>query len=175
MLHRISADVQIVGAVRGGLPVIIDQRVTIAAPAEKAWDFLMDVPAVSRCVPGTEAVTQIDPDNYEGVLKVKVGPIALRLEGKISVVERNRQAWQARMNVQAADKRVSGAVNGKMRLNLHPRDDSQTDLTIQTDVAILGRLGEFGHAVIRKKADQMMAEFATNLTREVGAAPVEAA
>lgn len=135
----------------------------------------MDVPAVSRCVPGVEAVSEIDPDTYAGALKIKVGPIALRLEGKIVVAERNRDAWQARMDVQAADRRVNGAVNGKMQMHLLPRPDNQTDLAIHTDVAILGKLGEFGQAVIRKKADQMMAEFARNLAREVGTTPAPAA
>src|SRR4051794_11531348 len=104
-------------------PMIVDQRVTVAAPPEKVWDFVMDVPpapprtkrsgisggagpAVSRCVPGTEDVSRLDDDTYAGTLRVKVGPISLRLAGKIIVVERNRDAWQARMDVQAADKRI---------------------------------------------------------------------
>src|SRR5438067_6021279 len=33
-------------------------------------------------------------------------------------------------------------------------------LPIYTDAAILGKLGEFGQAVMRKKADQIIAEFA---------------
>ena len=148
--------------------MIIDQRVSIPAPAEKVWDFMMDVPSVSRCVPGVESVEQLDADNYRGVLKIKVGPISIRLEGNIKLAERDRENWHARMDAQAADKRVNGAVNAKMGMQLTPRDDGQTDLAIHTDAAILGKLGEFGQAVMRKKADQMIAEFAKNLSREVG-------
>lgn len=149
--------------------MIVEQRVTIAAPAEKVWALLMDVPAVGRCVPGVEAVDRIDDDNYTGTMKVKVGPIGLNLDGKITVAERNREAWQARMEMRAADKRISGSVTARMTMRLDPRGDQQTELHIHTDAAIMGKLGEFGQPVIRKKADQIVQEFARCVSREAGA------
>jgi carbon monoxide dehydrogenase subunit G len=150
--------------------VIIDKNITVPAPPAKVWDFMMDVPAVSRCVPGVESVEVLDAENYRGVLKIKVGPISIKLEGNIRLAERDRDNWHARMDAQAADKRVNGAVNAKMGMKLTERPDGQTDLAIHTDAAILGKLGEFGQAVMRKKADQMIAEFAKNLAKEVGTA-----
>ena len=35
--------------------MIVDQQVTIAAPVDRVWDFMMDIPSVSRCVPGVES------------------------------------------------------------------------------------------------------------------------
>lgn len=134
----------------------------------------MDVPAVSRCVPGVESVEEIDPTTYQGALKIKVGPIGIRLEGRITVAEQNKDAWRARMDVQAADKKVNGTVNAKMTMTLTPRADGQTDLDVHTDAAILGKLGEFGQPIMRKKADQIMAEFTRNMAREV-ASPAGAA
>jgi uncharacterized protein len=151
-------------------PLIIEQRVTVDAPAERVWDFVMDVPAVSQCVPGAESVVATGGDTYQGVLRLRVGPVALRLEGKITLAERDESARRARIDLQAADKRLGGAVNGKLQLQLEPNGADQTDLAIHTDVAILGKLGEFGQPVIRKKAEQMIAEFARNLSRQVGAA-----
>jgi carbon monoxide dehydrogenase subunit G len=43
-------------------------------------------------------------------------------------------------------------------------DDARTELHIHTDASILGKLGEFGQAVMRRKADQVMAEFARNVS-----------
>ena len=147
--------------------MIIDQRVTIPAGVDRVWDFMMDVPAVSKCVPGVESVTQVDPSTYRGALKIKVGPIGVRLEGNVVMAEQDEAAKRARMDVQAADKRVNGAVNAKMTMQLEPKSDNETDLAIHTDAAIMGKLGEFGQAVMRKKADQIMAEFARNLSNEV--------
>ncbi len=64
--------------------MIIDQRVIVSAPVEKVWDLVMNVPAVSGCVPGVESVTKIDDMTYMGALKIKVGPIGVKLEEKIS-------------------------------------------------------------------------------------------
>jgi carbon monoxide dehydrogenase subunit G len=72
------------------------------------------------------------------------------------------------MDVQAADKRVNGAVSAKMTLQLVPHTATDTEMTIHTDANIMGKLGEFGQAVMRKKADQIMAEFARNMAAAVG-------
>jgi uncharacterized protein len=147
--------------------MIVDQRVTIPAPVDRVWEFVMNVPAVSRCVPGVESVTEIDPTTYEGALRVKVGPISVRLEGRVLLAEQDALAHRARMDLNAADKRVNGAVNAKMTMTLESRSDGQTDMAVHTDASIMGKLGEFGQAVMRKKAEQIMAEFARNLSNEV--------
>ncbi len=46
----------------------------------------------------------------------------------------------------------------------------KTDVEIRTDANVMGKLGEFGQAVIRKKADQIVQEFANNLSAAVAAA-----
>jgi carbon monoxide dehydrogenase subunit G len=147
--------------------LIIDQNVTIPAPAERVWDFMMDVPAVSTCVPGVEEVAQVSPDVYKGILGVKIGPVGVRLEGQVTLVEQNRDEWQARMDVEATDRRIRGAVNAKAWMKLTPRDDGQTDVAIHTDASIFGKLGQFGQAVMRKKADQIVAEFAANMSKKL--------
>ena len=147
--------------------MIIDQNVTIPAPAERVWDFMMDVPAVSTCVPGVEEVAQVSPDVYKGIIGVKIGPVGVRLEGQVTLVEQNRDEWHARMDVEATDRRIRGAVNAKATMKLTPRDDGQTDVAIHTDASIFGKLGQFGQAVMRKKADQIVAEFAANMSKKL--------
>ena len=41
-------------------------------------------------------------------------------------------------------------------------------IAIHTDAAILGKLGQFGQAVMKKKADQVVSEFAQNMSRRLG-------
>ena len=150
--------------------MILDQHVTVNAPVEKVWAFLMDIPAVSRCVPGVESVERIDDDTYLGSLKVKVGPIGVTLSGKVSIVERDRAALRSRMNVQAAEKRLNSAVSAHATMTLVERSATETEVNIHTESSILGKLGEFGQAVMRKKADQIVGEFARNMARELDAA-----
>jgi carbon monoxide dehydrogenase subunit G len=144
--------------------VLIDHRISVPAPPAAVWALLMDVPAVSRCVPGLQDVEQVDETTYRGVLHVRVGPIQVRLAGQVVLAERDVAASRARMDLQAADKRVNGAVDAKLRLQLAPaRAGQATDVAIQTEANVMGKLGELGQPIIRKKADQLVQEFSHNL------------
>ena len=147
--------------------MILDQKVTVQAPVERVWEFVTDIPAVSRCVPGVESFERIDADTYQGTLKLKVGPIGVRLQGKVVVAERDRENLRSRLEVTAAEKRIASTVNAKATMTLVPKGDAETEIQIHTDASILGKLGEFGQAVMRRKADQVMAEFAANMSREL--------
>ena len=148
--------------------MLIDHNITVQAPPDRVWAFMMDIPAVSRCVPGLDNVARIDDQTYSGVMSVRVGPIAVKLDGRVLLAERDEAARHARMDLQAADKRVNGAVNARMRMDLAPADGGgATDVAIHTDANVMGKLGEFGQAVIRKKADQILQEFARNLSTAV--------
>jgi carbon monoxide dehydrogenase subunit G len=149
--------------------MLIDHRITVPAPPDQVWDFMMDIPSVSRCVPGVDNVARIDDQTYSGTMNVRVGPIAVKLDGRVILAERDAAARHARMDLQAADKRVNGAVNAKMRMELASIDGGKTDVAIHTDANVMGKLGEFGQAVIRRKADQIVQEFANNLSAAVTA------
>src|SRR5207302_7312901 len=150
--------------------MLLEHRITIPAGTDQVWAFMMDIPAVSRCVPGVDEVARIDDQTYSGIMSVRVGPIAVKLDGRVILAERDEAARRARMDLQAADKRVNGAVNAKMRMQLAAADGgNKTDVAIQTDANVMGKLGEFGQAVIRKKADQIVQEFANNLSAAVAA------
>ena len=138
------------------------QECVIPVERERLWDFLMDVPKVARCVPGVETVETLDASVYKGSLRVQVGPIRLSLQGTMTVEEQDRAAWQARMRAEANDRRVGGGIRARMSLTLAPGLGG-TRLRIETDLAILGRIGEFGQPVIKKKADAFLDEFARNL------------
>jgi carbon monoxide dehydrogenase subunit G len=144
-----------------------EHSATIDAPKSKVWSFLMDVPRVSQCVPGVQDVKPLDGDSYEGTLKVRVGPISLSLAGKITMDQRDEAGGRAGMTAQASDRKVGGGVSAKMDMAVDELAPSQVKLTITTNANIVGKLGEFGQPVIRKKAEQMMAEFTENVKRQV--------
>jgi hypothetical protein len=129
---------------------------------------MTDIPAVSRCVPGVEEFAAVDPETFEGAMKVKVGPITVRLQGRVKVIERDHEARTSRLEVSAAEKRIASTVSARTTMTVVPQGDAQTDVLIHTEASILGKLGEFGQAVMKRKADQVVAEFAGNMAREIG-------
>ena len=147
----------------------LHHQITVEAPREKVWTFLMDIPRVGKCIPGVERVEAQGDNQYLGTVKQRVGPIGVTLEGKMTIVEADEQAGRAVMTAEGADKRIGGAVRAKMTMSVKELSPSQTELTVDTDANIGGRLGEFGGAVIKKKADQTMEQFAKNISAQVGA------
>ena len=146
-----------------------NQRAVIPMAREPLWDFLMDVPKVARSLPGVETVSQIDDTTYQGTLKVRVGPISLNLQGKIIMEQRDRGSWRAALRAEASDRMVAGAVKGKTTMELKEIGPKETELLVETDVNILGKIGEFGQPIIRKKADQMLREFVENIKKQLAA------
>ena len=140
------------------------------ASPERVWAFVMDVPSVATCIPGCDGVEALGDDRYKAVVTVKVGPIALRLASEISIVDKNEAAKSAALRVEAADKRVGGAVKATMAMKLEGYDGG-TRLEVSTDANVMGRIGDFGQPIIRKKADQTLQEVAANL-RKALATPV---
>ena len=144
-----------------------NQRAVIPMAREPLWDFLMDVPKVARSLPGVETVSQIDDTTYQGTLKVRVGPISLNLQGKIIMEQRDRGSWRAALRAEASDRMVAGAVKGKTTMELKEIGPKETELLVETDVNILGKIGEFGQPIIRKKPDQMLQEFVENIKKQL--------
>ena len=143
--------------------------VVIPASRAKVWEFLMDIPRVGKCIPGVEKVEPLGDKKYKGTVKQRVGPIGVTLDGTMTVVEADEQGGRAAMTAEGADKRIGGAVRAKMTMSVKEVTPSETELTVDTDANIGGRLGEFGGAVIKKKADQTMEQFAKNISAQVGA------
>src|ERR671933_2516524 len=142
-----------------------ENKATIPVSRDRLWDVLMDMEQVARCLPGVENIQPIDEDNDNGTLKMRVGPIGLRLEGKVSVTERNRDAWQAGMRAEGNERGVGGAVKANIGMRLSEVAPTETELLVTTDAQVMGKLGEFGQPVMRKKADSMMQEFSRNIAQ----------
>jgi len=147
--------------------VKFQQKAIIPVGREPLWEFLMDVPKVAKSLPGVESVKQLDETTYEGTLKVRVGPIGLNLTGKIFLEERDKQNWKAALRAEAADRMAAGAVRGKTSMQLRELSAKETEMDMETDVSILGKIGEFGQPIIRKKADQMLSQFVDNIKKQL--------
>lgn len=139
---------------------------TVAAPRDKVWARIMDIPAAARCVPGVASVRPSGQDKYQGTLAVQVGPVRLVLDGDFVITSRDEQAGTASLKADAEDSRVGGAIRAAMDIALAEKAGA-TELRIATDIVVMGRLGEFGQAVIKRKADQLMQDFAECLARQV--------
>jgi uncharacterized protein len=139
-------------------------------PPDRVWAFVMDVPSMAKCIPGCEGVEDLGNDRYKAIVKIKVGPIGLTLASEISIVEKDEANKTASLLVEAADKRVGGAVKATMAMKL-TGDATGSKLEVTTDANVMGRIGDFGQPIIRKKADQTLQEVAANLRKALATTP----
>ena len=142
---------------------------TIDAPIEQLWSFLADVAAVSGCMPGIEEFRALGADEYEGIVRISVGPISLRLQGRVAVLERDQEKWTARMHAKAKESRVTGEVKADFTSRLTRKDIALTELQITAEARVFGKLGEFGQPIMKKTADRYLTQFADNVARALGA------
>jgi carbon monoxide dehydrogenase subunit G len=145
----------------------MENRCLVPADRNSTWTLVTDIPRAAACVPGVQDVTAKEDGRFQAVMQVRVGPISLDLAGTIQVLEQDEEKGAARFLVEASDRRVGGGVRTGIWMQLTPQPDGQTELVIVSDTNFMGRLGELGQPIIRRKANTTMQEFARNLAEEV--------
>ena len=145
----------------------LENRCLVPANIQRTWDLLMDIPRVAACVPGMEEVVQEEDGSYRASMRVRVGPMGLTLAGTLQVLEQDPSKGEARFLIEASDRKVGGAVRADLLIQLRSDDGNQTELVLNTDTTFIGRLGELGQPLIRRKANNTMEEFARNLAQQL--------
>ena len=141
----------------------------VTVPIETLWEFMIDAQAVSACMPGLETFRQVTEDQFEGLVKISLGPISIRLNGTISVLERERSTWLSRMSAQARDLKIGGDVKATFTTRLVQASAYETEIRIDTEAKVLGKLGEFGQPIMKKTADRYLTQFVENITKALTA------
>lgn len=145
----------------------LEHRCTITARREAVWDFLMDMQNVASCLPGVQEFTAQDADHYAGTLRVKVGPVALTFQGTVHVEQRDREHWHGTVRAEAKDRKLGGGVQAHLVMTLEAVGPSTTAMHVALETHILGKIGEFGQPVIRKKTATMLQEFAQQVSAQL--------
>src|SRR5256885_14028421 len=109
----------------------------VAAPKDKVWARLMDIPAAARCVPGVASVRPTGKDRYQGTLAVQIGPVRLVLDGDFAVTARDEMAGTASIRPDAKDSRVGGANRATPDLVLVEKD-AETQPRLGIDLTVMG-------------------------------------
>ena len=145
----------------------LENRCVVPADIQRTWDMIMDIPRAAACVPGMEEVVQEEDGSYRASMKVRVGPMGLTLAGTLQVLEQDPSKGEARFLIEASDRRVGGAVRADLLMRLISEEGNQTELVLNTDTTFIGKLGELGQPLIRRKASNTMQEFARNLAQQL--------
>ena len=135
----------------------------IEAPIDAVWALLQDIHRVSTCVPGVDRVEEVGPDVYNGILKVKVGPISASFQGEVTLTEQTYPPGRLVAEISGKDKASASQVKAIFTGELSPAEGG-TQLDYKMDIALRGRLAQFGLVVVKATAKKMTSEFVKRFT-----------
>ena len=136
-----------------------DKEVEISASREKVWKFIWDVNRFIACVPSCKDAKTVEEGRlYSATMVEKVGPFRVEFPTTIEVLEKE-ELKHIKAQASGADNKIGSRMKIELDVNLQERDD-KTLLGFVANVDILGKLAALGHGIIKRKADQVLDEFA---------------
>ena len=141
----------------------LENSCLIPAGRSTVWNLLMDIPRAAACVPGLQEIAPDGENRYRATLQSRVGPMRFTFSGTVVLLESDESKGEARIQVEASDRRVGGSIKADMTMRLIDQAPGQTELSIVTETAFMGKLGELGQPLMHRKARGTMEEFARNL------------
>jgi carbon monoxide dehydrogenase subunit G len=147
--------------------MILDGKIDLDVPVQKAWDFLIDINKFSTCLPGIDEVKQVDDKTFDGIISATVGPISGKFNFRSTIVESNPPE-QMVVRTEGTDSVTKSAVNADMTVDLRRISDTKSRMDYKADVKIKGRLGILGDMVLRATATLILQEFTKRLHKGLG-------
>jgi carbon monoxide dehydrogenase subunit G len=142
------------------------KEVEIRAPRERVWRFIWDVDRFIACVPGCkEARTLEEGKRYAATMTERVGPFKVEFPTTIEVLERE-ELTHIKAQASGADNKIGSRMKIDLDVNLRELEN-RTILQFVAGVDILGKLAALGHGIIKRKADQVLEEFAQSVKQKL--------
>jgi carbon monoxide dehydrogenase subunit G len=143
------------------MPFTIDQTFQVRAPADRVWNYLIDPRQVVECLPGAELVAAVDDRTYDGKVTIRVGPVKVSYEGRVTMEEVNPTARTVRVRGEGNESAGSGAARMTMTSSLKDLGGGLTEVTVHADVDVAGKVVQFGRGMVDAVNKQLFAQFVT--------------
>ncbi|MCI0433417.1 MAG: SRPBCC family protein [Gemmatimonadetes bacterium] len=138
----------------------IEESFDVAAPADRVWSFLIDPAQVVACLPGAELTSVEDAHNFQGRIRVKVGPVTASFRGKARFDEIDAAAGRVRMTGDGQDTAGAGTARMRMTSLVEAAGDRAARVVVEAEVDIAGRLAQFGRGMMEEISKQLFHQFA---------------
>jgi len=146
---------------RLGMAIEIEESLQVEAPGERVWAFVTDPTRVVTCMPGASLDEVVDERNFNGTVKVKVGAISARYQGKVAFTEVDPAARTVHMTAEGRET-GGGTAKGTIVLALAGDPAGPTDVSIQASLDLTGRIMQVGRGMIQGVSHQLFKQFASS-------------
>jgi len=146
--------------------VQLSNEFEVAAPPERTWALLNDVPRVVPCMPGAELTRTVSENRWEAGMRVKLGPISLQFVADVTRDEVDESARRVRLTIKAREAKNRGSADASMQSTVTAAGTG-TRVGIVTDLSLKGAVAQYGRGVVPAVAKQLTAQFAQCLQRQL--------
>jgi carbon monoxide dehydrogenase subunit G len=122
------------------------------APQALVWEALQDPDVLASIMPGGEAFAEVGENEYTGNLKVKVGPVQGKFQGKIKLSD---IVAPESYHIEVDGKGAPGFVRATGSLKLTAAGE-QTHMDYEGDARIGGRIASVGQRLIDTSAKSII-------------------
>ncbi len=143
----------------------LDNEFTVHAPIERAWEVLTDIPAITPCLPGA-ALTEYDGNEYQGTVKIKVGPVTANYSGKAVFAVVDEEQRHIEIAADGRDSRGSGNASASITADMR-EEGEYTVVAIATDLKVAGKVAQFGKGMIAEVSGKLIDQFVECIEQEL--------
>lgn len=133
---------------------------------DETWAHFQEIAGLAGCFPGAQ-VTSVDGDDFTGLCKVKLGPIALVYNGTGTFAGRDESAHRLVVEAKGKDKRGNGTAAATATLTMSAAASGGTDVEVVTNLAITGKPAQFGRGLIQDVSDKLLDQFVACLRQQL--------
>ena len=121
---------------------------TFDAPRDAVWESLFDPVILASVMPGCEKLELVGENEYEGLLKIKVGPVQGKFNGKVKLSDIEEPD---RYHMEIDGRGAPGFVKAEAEVRL-TEEDGKTVLHYDSDAKVGGRVATVGQRLLDSSA-----------------------
>jgi len=151
------------------LKVTLERTFALPAAADQAWELLADVEQVAACMPGAKLSERLDERHFKGTVAVKFGPASLNFRGELEVLSLEPASRTLQLRGKGTDAAGGSAASLDLTARIEAKDAAASTLVGRGEVSMSGKAAAFGARVADPVAQQVLQQFADNLSAELRA------
>ena len=140
----------------------LSNEIDVNVPIQEVWKAFNTPEKIAPCLPGAE-LQEVDGDNFNGLVKIKVGPITAQYKGTATYLDKDESSQKVVIKGDGRDTRGAGNASATITAILTEVSSNTTNVNVHTELTITGKVAQFGRGAISDVSGKLMTQFAKNL------------
>jgi uncharacterized protein len=124
-------------------------------PRSEVWEMVRDPDVLATCLPGTQSLTKVSENCYEGTINVRIGPVSGTFSGRLEV---SNEVPPQSCTLTVEGKGAAGYAKGFGNVELVEQPEQKTLLKYSGDMQIGGKLAGVGQRLIDSVSKSMVGQ-----------------